>query len=115
MNSITYLQDSDNGATITGEVLDTADDIGRVEERLAVRRQEHEQAHGRHRRPLNHSGDSRPHEKVSDEALHRPRRYNHPGPAHPAAPSGSDGGVKEAGEDAGVGADVLEYGHRVER
>lgn len=73
-------------------------------------RQEHEQAHDRNRRPVNESIDGEPDEEVAGKALDCSGQVYQPG----AATIRSDGGVEEAGEDAEVGADVLEDGDGVE-
>ena len=93
------------------------DDIGGVEERLAVSGQQHEAAHGRHRRPGDGTDDGEPHEEVPGKALDRPRQEDDPGPAGKSEAAAGDGCgcVEEAGEDSGVGADVLEDGDGVER
>ncbi|KAG5536737.1 hypothetical protein RHGRI_024235 [Rhododendron griersonianum] len=92
------------------------DDIRGVEERLRLGRHQHEQAHGRNRRPVYDSDDGEPHEEVAREALDRAADLDHPRPDGEAgsAPADGDGGVEEAGEYAGVGADVLEDGDDVE-
>lgn len=97
----------------------SGDNIGGVEERLGVSRQQHEEAHQRHRRPMNQSGDGGPHEEVTHKALNSSGQVDHPrsgqlGPPKTTA-SMRDGGVEEAGENADVRADIFEDGNGIER
>lgn len=87
-------------------------------------RQEHEQAHQRHRRTVNQPHNGGPHQEVTREALNRSRQEDYPWPQKrgpsllPWVMGGMircGVGVEDAGESAGVGADVLEDGHGVER
>lgn len=97
--------------------MDGGDDVGSIEKRLSVSRHQHKQAHGRNRRPVYDPDDGEPHEEVAREALDRSSGLGHPRPdGEPglATAAGGDGGVEEAGENAGVGADVLEDGDGVE-
>lgn len=114
------LHDSDDGSTVIREVVNGSDHVGRVEERLSVRRHQHEATHRRHRWPVNDSDHREPDKEVAREALNRSRHVDHPWPGPKPRPPASaaverDSGVEEAGEDADVGADVLEGGHDVER
>lgn len=86
------------------------DDIRRVEESHGVRRHEHVETHHQRRRPRQRPGDGEPHHEVAGEALQRAGEEDDPGAA-----AGGGGGVEEAGEEADVGADVLEPGDGGER
>lgn len=114
------LHNPNSGAAIIREIMHSGDDIGGVEEGLGVSSQKHEKAHRRHRRPIDDSGNRQPHEEVAEEALNRSDRVDRPRPRDPMPESaiiaggGRSGGVEEAGENAGVGADVLEDGDGVE-
>lgn len=99
--------------------MDATDHIGGVKESLRVSRHPHEQAHHRDRRPVYHSDDGGPNQKVPGEELHGPGKEDEPRPGREHRPPGAaaplgDGGVEEAGDDAGVSADVLEDGDGVE-
>lgn len=64
---------------------------------------------------MDHSGDGGPDENIPDEPLNRSGGVNNPWPGEgPARGGGSDGGVKKARNNAGVGSDVLENGNGVE-
>lgn len=69
--------------------------------------EQHVDAHEDGRGPREDAGDGEPHEEVSSEALGGAGGKDGPG-----APG--DGGGEDTGEDAGVGANVLEEGDRVE-
>ena len=77
-------------------------------------RNQHEEAHGRNGRPGDQSNDGGPHEEETQEVLGSARKEDHPRP-RTAAAIACGGGVEETGEDAGIGADVLEDGDGVER
>lgn len=110
-----YLHDSHNRPAIVRKIVHASYHIRRIEKRLRMCSQKHEEAHRRHRRPIDHSRDSGPYEYISEEALNRSGGVNHPWPGKgPAGGWGSDGGVKKTRNDAGVGADVFENGNDVE-
>ena len=117
---MTNLHDADDRAAIIRKILNGGDDVSSVEERLSVSGDEHEQANQRNSRPVNNSGDGQPHKKIAGEALYRPCHVYNPRSTErgmvvvPAAAMDGDGGVEEAGENAGVGADVFEDGNRIE-
>ncbi|KAI3440639.1 Nodulin-like domain-containing protein [Psidium guajava] len=77
-----------------------------------MRGNQHEQAHCRHGRPAQDPGNGCPHQGVAQQVLGRPSEVDHPRPATAAGIVGV--GVEEAGEDAAVGAEVLEDGDGVE-
>lgn len=78
-----------------------------------MRCDQHEHAHGRNGRPAQDPGDGCPQQGVAHEVLGRSGEVDHPRPATAAA--GIIGvGVEDAGEDAAVGAEVLEDGDGVE-
>lgn len=111
----TYLHNANDGPPVMREILYASDDTSRIEESLGVGAQEHEQAHNRHRRPLNQPGHGGVKEQVPRQALDCARHMDQPRPAHPGAAVECHGGVEKSGEDAGVGAYVLEDRHGVER
>lgn len=76
--------------------------------------EEHEDTHSSHRRTRHDSDDGEPHEEVTEEALRGTGDVDDPRPDESPARGRGDGGVQEAGEDSGVGADVLEDGDGVE-
>lgn len=95
--------------------MECSDDVSRIEKRLSVSGEEHEEAHDAHVRPGNDSGDCQPHEQVPHEALHGTSHVDHPRPRQPrVAAAGNDGSIEETGEDPGVSADVFEDGDGVE-
>ncbi|KAJ8536429.1 hypothetical protein K7X08_034830 [Anisodus acutangulus] len=82
---------------------------------------EHEQRHNRHRRLVYDSGDGKPHEEVTSKALDSPSQMDNPWTAvkkretaSDGGGSSGDGGIKEAGENSGVGADIFENRDSVE-
>lgn len=98
--------------------MDRSHNVSRIEKRLRVSGEKHEQAHDRHVRPGDCSGDGEPQVGVPDEAEDRTGQVDHPRPRQPrrrraAAPFGN-GGIEEAGKYAGVGPDVFEDGNGVE-
>ncbi|BAT18284.1 Os12g0639150, partial [Oryza sativa Japonica Group] len=103
------LHDADDGASSIGEILDGGDDIGGVEEGLRLRGEQHVEAEERERR-RGDPRDGEPDGEVADGAEGGAGEEDEPGAA--AAGGGPCG--EEAGEDAGVGADVLEEGDLVE-
>lgn len=100
------------------KVLNSRDHTDSVEERGALRRQKHEEAHSRHRRPGNYSGHRSPDEEVAGEALDCSGQEHHPRSTKPVRrrpiPSGYDGGVEEAGENPEIAAEVHEDGNGIE-
>ena len=110
-----YLHNANNSATIIRKVPNPSDHISSVEEALRVSRHQHEQAHGRHGRPRNQPDNGGPHQEIPQKALNRACQVDQPRPSTAAVISRCDGGVEEAGEDAGVGAYVFEDRHGVER
>lgn len=77
-----------------------------------MRGDQHEHAHDRHGRPAQDPGDGCPYEGVAHQVLDRPGEVDHPRPATAAGITGV--GVEDTGEDAAVGAKVLEDGDGVE-
>lgn len=81
--------------------------------------EEHEQAHDRHVRTGNGSGDGEPQEEVPHEALDRASSVDHPRTRQPrgrrVAAASASSSIEEARKDAGVGADIFEDGNGVER
>lgn len=76
---------------------------------------EHEQGHNSHRRPVYGSGDGKPHEEIAGKALDSPSQMYDPWPAVEKWESPLDGarlsgdsGIKETGENSGVGTDIFE-------
>lgn len=107
--TLIYLHDADDGAAAVGEILDGGDDVGGVEEGLGVGGDEHVEAHGGDGRARGGAGDGEPNGEVAGGALGGPGEEDEPGAA-----AGGGGGGEGAGEDADVGADVLEEGDGVE-
>lgn len=107
-----------------GEITQTGDDVGGVQESLAIRSEPGEEAHEWDRWRVDQPHDGGPYEEEAHEALDGAGGDHHPGTAEGGGPFGGggggggvvrgDGGVEEAGEDAEVGADVLEDGDGVE-
>lgn len=67
------------------------------------------------------TGDGKPHEKVAGKALDSPSQMYDPWPSVEKRESSSaggrisgDSGIKEAGENSGVGADIFENRDSVE-
>lgn len=73
---------------------------------------EHEEGHNRHGRTRDGADDGQPYEEIAKEALDGSGEVDQPG-ASAGGGGIADGGVKETGENAGVGADVLEDGYGV--
>jgi len=122
-----YLHDPNDGAAIPREVAQASDDIGGVQEGLAISREPREEAHDGHGRRAYKAHDGGPDKKVAREELNRAGSEDHPGPRKRgpfglgrrareggAMGVGNDGGVEEARQDAEVSADVLENRDGVE-
>lgn len=83
--------------------------ISRIKESHGMGRHQHVQAHHRRRRPRQRPCNRQPHQKITREALNRPRQENNPRPT-----TVGYGGVEEAGEDSDVGAEVFEHRYSIE-
>jgi len=88
------------------------DNVGGVEKALRVGSQQHEEAHDSDGDGWKEAGDGGPHEEIAQEALGRAQEVDNPGPG---CGFSSKEVVKEAGENSGVGSDVLEDGDKIER
>ena len=66
------LLDTDDGAAIIREILNSSDDIYGVEEGLSVSGDEHEWAHQWHYQLMNNSSDGQPYMKIANEAPYHP-------------------------------------------
>ena len=93
----------------------TSHHIRRIKKRLRMCSQKHKEAHRRHRWSIYHPRNSGPDENISKEPLNRTRSVDHPWSGKgTTGVKGSDGGVKKAGNYAGVGADVFENRNSIE-
>lgn len=81
-----YLHDSDDGAAVLREILNNCNNISRIEKRLGMSGEEHEEAHNSHGRVRDDPDDGQPYEEVANEALDGSGEVD-----QPWASSGRDG------------------------